>query len=181
MEVSVPKISLSGVALLILLLFGSSALAAEEGADVFAAWGPLEVRGEDRPRFDVAAGAFDFGKEDVAALRWEGRGGRKLGFVGPAAGVLATLDSSVYGYVGVFADLAVHRLVLTPLFGVGLYHDGGGKDLGGTLEFRSALTIAWEMESGARTGVQFAHISNADLHDENPGANELLLSFSIPF
>lgn len=168
------------VLLLILVLLGGIATAGHAQAETFASgsWG--EVLGADRDRLDLAAGVFDIQEDRTAALRLEARSGRKLGFVGLAAGGLATTEGGLFGYAGVYADIAVRHLVFTPLLAAGAYRRGSGKDLGGTLQFRSALTVAFRLNGGSRFGVQFAHISNADLHHDNPGQNDLLLSCSFP-
>jgi hypothetical protein len=63
----------------------------------------------------------------------------------------------------------------------GYYGYGGGKYLGGTFQFRSVIVGAYQFDILYRLGLQVAHISNADLHDFNPGEEEIFLTFSLPF
>ncbi len=145
--------------------------------------GPVEVLGDSADLLSIGLGGFniDNGRSSPAG-RLEWRFGRKLFFVGPALGVLANLDGGVFGYGGLYADvLFFRRLVFTPLLAAGGYHEGGSKDLGGTFQFRSALELAWRRDDGIRVGVQYAHISNANIYDRNPGEEDLFLTFAFPF
>ena len=67
-----------------------------------------------------------------------------------------------------------------PSIAAGLYEDGSGKDLGGALEFRSAVTFGYRFESGWRAGLFYAHISNASTGRDNPGADTIGISISVP-
>jgi hypothetical protein len=87
----------------------------------------------------------------------------------------------VYGYAGGYADIALDRFIVTPLAAVGAYSRGSSQDLGGVFQFRLSLEAAYQLDSGSRIGVKFAHISNAGIDDRNPGENELLATYSIPF
>lgn len=69
----------------------------------------------------------------------------------------------------------------TPFLGLGGYSEGDDTDLGGVFQFRASLNLAYQFHDGSRFGVRFAHISNAGIHDRNPGEEELLLTYSIPF
>ena len=104
-----------------------------------------------------------------------------LWIVKPWAGLEVTSDGAVYGLGGILADIALGPSVrLTPSLGVGAYHDGGGKDLGHTVEFRSQIELAYRFEGGPRLGLAFGHISNASLGDDNPGTEILTLYYMIP-
>lgn len=100
----------------------------------------------------------------------------------PTVGINSTDEGDVYGYGGVNWDipLADSGFYLTPNFMVGLYHQGGGKDLGGALEFRSGIEGSYEFSNGSRLGATFNHISNASIYDKNPGAEALLLVYQHP-
>jgi len=144
----------------------------------------VELRGTGPSYIDLAVGAFDALRESAghqsAAARIELRWGEKLVFVGPAVGVMANADGGVFGYAGVYADIAYGHFVVTPLAAAGAYQQGGSKDLGGTFQFRVGLGLAYEFQDRSRLGVRLDHISNASLHEHNPGEEELLLSYSIP-
>ncbi len=87
---------------------------------------------------------------------------------------------AMYGYGGLNLDFAIGKFYVTPNFMVGAYSRGDGKDLGGPLEFRSGLELSYEMENTHRVGVAFNHISNARIYTHNPGAETLLVNYSIP-
>lgn len=169
--------------LLLCLLFFAGSPARGEGRP-FARLGAVKVLGDTGDALELGGGVFNFDNGEAgssAAVKLEYRFGRKLGFVGPALGVVANGDSGLLGYGGLYGDIALGRLVLTPLFGVGAYHDGAGKDLGGTLEFRSSLGLYYLLPNQGRVGVSAAHVSNADLHDKNPGENDFFVSYVFSF
>ncbi len=89
---------------------------------------PLQVIADEPSYIDLAAGAFDIQGHRELPMAPEGRGefrfGRKLFYVGPAAGVLANTQGGVFGYAGFYADFAWDRFVLTPLGAIGAYHRG---------------------------------------------------------
>jgi hypothetical protein len=68
----------------------------------------------------------------------------------------------------------------TPVVAVGGYHQGGSKDLGGVFQFRVGLGLSYQFEDESRIGIRLDHISNAHTHQENPGEEEVLLTYSIP-
>ena len=63
-------------------------------------------------------------------------------------------------------------------FAAGAYERGNGKDLGHTLEFRSALDVSCQVREGFRVGMAVAHLSNAGLSETNPGVETLALTFA---
>lgn len=105
----------------------------------------------------------------------------KLWVFTPFIGVMGTTDSAVYGYAGIGMDVFFgRRVVLTPNFAVGAYHDGDGKNLGHTVEFRSGLELAYRFDDRSRLGIAVHHISNASLGDSNPGTESVVLTYAIP-
>ena len=71
-------------------------------------------------------------------------------------------------------------LRITPNFGVGIFHQTSGFELGLPLEFRSTLEISWRLPGGQRLGASFGHISNAGLGDHNPGTELLKVVLALP-
>jgi hypothetical protein len=98
----------------------------------------------------------------------------------PAVGAMATEQEAYYGWVGgaFFIPLGA-RWGLIPELGAGYYERGDGKDLGGSLEFRSGLEATYRPNDTVRVGVGFYHLSNAGLHEVNPGVNSLLLTIGF--
>ena len=141
------------------------------------------VAAEDDPQFlSFRTGAFDINDNDTTGLLGvEYRSDFKKFFLTPMAGGFVTAKGGLYGYGGVFVDLFLwRRLVLRPSFAVGAYADGNGKDLGGVLEFRSAIALAWRFDDRSRLGVEFSHLSNAGIYDTNPGTENLTVNYSVP-
>jgi lipid A 3-O-deacylase len=116
-----------------------------------------------------AAGAVDF------------RLGTKLLGIGPALGLLANVDGGLFGYGGLYFDLTFGHIVITPLGAVGGYRQGDSKDLGGVFQFRASITAAYQFENASRLVVQLGHISNAHIHEDNPGEEDAFLTYALAF
>ena len=146
---------------------------------------PAAAAGEDfrEPDFiTIGAGAFDLNDDHTAAeLDIQLRLNTRLWIFRPQVGLFVTSDAGYYAWGGLSTDIYFgRRWVLSPSFGIGGHHEGDGKDLGGTLEFRSALELAYRFDDASRLGLQFGHLSNASIYDSNPGENFLILNYSIP-
>jgi len=163
---------------LALLLTAATALPASETAEK-----GIHLLGDGPHYVNLAVGTFEgFDDQDNAfAGQLEGRFGRKFLGIGPLVGALSNSDGGVIAYAGIYLDLALGRFVLSPQTGFGAYEKGSSKDLGGTFEFISGLGLSYQFENRSRLGVRYEHISNANLHDANPGADILLLNYGIPF
>lgn len=149
---------------------------------MFLCWGVSAARAEDGPALAVSAGIFNVTKsvkdsEGGLELRLRPRGWNLV----PTWGVSGTEEGSVWLYGGVRRDLALAKgWFVTPGFAISVYEKGDGKDLGGVVEFRSSLELAYESGRGNRVGVTFYHLSNSGFYDRNPGSNSLILSVSFP-
>ena len=101
--------------------------------------------------------------------------------VRPMAGFSGTLDGGLYGYAGLHWDIAITpQWYISPNFAAGLYGEGDGKDLGGAIEFRSGIEVAYHMPNQHRVGLAFNHISNASIYSKNPGVEVLMATYSLP-
>jgi hypothetical protein len=130
----------------------------------------------------LGAGGFDVNDDETSgAFRAEYRSNIQLWIFEPIAGALANTDGGVFGYGGFQTDIYIgRRFVITPQATIGAYHEGSSKDLGGVFQFRTGGEIAYRFGNRARLGISFHHISNAGIYDDNPGTENLLLTFSIP-
>jgi lipid A 3-O-deacylase len=98
----------------------------------------------------------------------------------PVAGVMVTSKSLAYGYAGFRLNFpAGIRWVVTPGFAAGVFRQGNGRDLGGPVEFRSSIEVAYRLAGPSRLGVAFYHLSNAGLYSHNPGSESLVLSWAV--
>lgn len=174
---------LSTVALTLFLLFGFVGhTLASETEEVFGRLGAIKVLGDGPHHLAFGLGVFDMLDDDSSvAGAIEGRCGNKLGFIGPLAGIISNADGDFLGYAGLYADFAIGDLIISPQTGVGAYEHGDGNDLGGTLEFYSALTVSYRFEDRSQLGMRIGHISNFNLYDNNPGTDLLLLHYGIAF
>ncbi len=144
--------------------------------------GRLEVFGDGPDVLTLGAGAFDFAKTKPASAeaRIEYRVGRKVYFLGPSLGFFVNSDGGFYGYGAIYLDIQIERLVITPAAGLGGYHRGDSKGLGGDFLFHLALDFAHRFDDGQRLGVKVTHNSNAFIFKKNPGAESILLTYSVP-
>jgi hypothetical protein len=162
-----------------------SAPAAAADPEIVASWGDFALLGGGQSRAILGVGvfnAFQFDPDPVVAAAHAGyfHGGKLYG-IGPVAGVMANAEGGVFGFGGLYVDVRIgERWVATPFLGVGGYHQGGSRDLGGVLQFRPSFTVAYEFDGGLRVGLNYAHLSNAGLHDSNGSAEEFYLSLSVP-
>ncbi len=127
-------------------------------------------------------GMFDIRHQERSTqfgLEWHGDSFYK-NFL-PIAGGTLDMDGDSYGFGGVQYEYALNNTwTITPSFAIGLYHDGAGKDMGGPLEFRSSLGIDYRLDNASRLGLAMNHISNAGLYDRNPGAESVVITWSLP-
>lgn len=102
--------------------------------------------------------------------------------ISPIVGGFGTTDGSAYGYAGLNLNIEVwpNELYLIPNFAVGAYAEGDGKDLGGALEFRSGIELAYKFENQHMLGLALNHLSNAHIYDKNPGTEVLMITYSVP-
>jgi hypothetical protein len=61
----------------------------------------------------------------------------------------------------------------------GFYAQRDGPDLGGTLQFRSALGVGYEFDNGSSLTVSYDHRSNADTNPVNPGLETLSIRYGM--
>ena len=101
-----------------------------------------------------------------------------LGNVSPITGGFVTENSAVYVYTGIEWNVDMgEKILFTPSFAPGLYHEGDGKDLGHVLEFKSEVQFSYVASNNTSFGVSYNHVSNASLGDKNPGANSYMFNF----
>lgn len=155
------------------------------GALCALAWSGDTARVEaQEPAFlTFGAGAFAVFSDDDQAAQFElqYRPELKLWIFTPMVGANVSTDGTLYGYAGVSLDLFFgNRLVVRPSFAPGLYYEGDGRDLGGALEFRSALELAYRFDDRSRLGLELSHRSNANIYDRNPGEESLMLFYHFP-
>jgi lipid A 3-O-deacylase len=158
----------------------SAASADSVGTTAFAHLGPIVVHGNEADNLLLGAGLFDLRHDTSGAGTVEYRFGRKVFVVGFTLGLMANTEGGLFGYVGLYGDLSYKKLYITPQLAIGGYGEGSSADLGGVFEFRESLDLAYRFDNGHRLGIRLAHISNAYIHEDNPGEEELLLTYSYP-
>ncbi len=125
--------------------------------------------------FDVRRSGNAMGQiEYVFAADWSG--------FRPHAGLFFSTDSAAYVYGGIGHPFEINnKWSITPSLSVGYYNQGADKDLGYDVEFYTQLKLEYQLENQAKVGVGIGHISNAELGDDNPGAETAYLSYSINY
>ena len=128
-------------------------------------------------------GWYDVSQQDHDSLEYGGEYRFESVYRGlrPIVGVMANTDEAVYGYAGLHWDIAIMpQWYISPNFTAGAYSHGESKDLGGAIEFRSGVELAYEFTNRHRLGVAFNHRSNASIYDRNPGVETLMMTYSLP-
>lgn len=142
----------------------------------------------DPPHIALGAGAFDVtpsgshpDSRTAAEVRGEYRFGDVWWIIAPFIGVSGTSDGAFYGYGGFGFDINfTPNIVLTPTAAAGYFARGNGTNLGSWWEFRTGAELAWRFPDSSRIGVAVNHTSNAGLTKRNPGAQSVVLMYSIP-
>ena len=107
--------------------------------------------------------------------------GWKLWIFRPQAGVLMSFTGAFMVYGGlIWPASPVKWLVIQTGAAMGYYESGDGVNLGYPLEFRLSLSILYKFRNSAQLGMEFAHISNANLGPPNPGTESISFIFQFP-
>jgi len=108
--------------------------------------------------------------------------GQSYGPFATTIGASSTADGDLW--IGMGGKWTSRDIISGPFFlelslMPGLYAQGGGPDIGGALQFRSALGAGYEFDNGATLAVLFDHRSNADIQDRNPGLETLGIRYAF--
>jgi hypothetical protein len=107
--------------------------------------------------------------------------GCKLWVLRPQVGFLASFSGSYMVYAGLtYPAMPVKWLIIQTGAAMGYYESGEGLDLYYPFEFRLSLSILYRFRNFAQLGMEFAHISNANLGPPNPGTESLSVIFQFP-
>lgn len=102
--------------------------------------------------------------------------------VGPQVGLGVNADGGKLAHAGIFLDLRpFDRVVVWPGISVAAWDNDDSRDLGGTFQFMSEFYVGYRLPWQDLVGVSLQHVSNAGLHDENPGADILLATYTLSF
>lgn len=138
------------------------------------------------PLMSFGVGAFDMfdnvEQDQAMDFRAEYRFGEPLWYVvKPFIGLELTSDWGGGAFAGVVADWVIaDHWMIAPSFAVGLWGEGGGKDMGFPLEFRSQLEAGYRFDNDWRVTAAISHISNAEIGDENPGSEIGTVYLHVP-
>lgn len=157
----------------ILLTWAAGSLRAQQPIEIVPSLGQFEV--------------FDGGR--ASEVGWEARFAprrfrllpRFLPNAVPVSGAMANSQGTLYVYGGFRFNFPLgSRWTVTPSWAAGLYYPGGdgGKELGGVVEFRSGMELAYQLGWRSRIGLSLYHLSNGGLYEFNPGTESLILSYS---
>lgn len=162
--------------------FAALALAALLSVTSVSAHAQDSNAGEGLYHAKLGLGAFDISDDDKSMnFRGELHTNDLWWKLHPFVAVDVNSDGGVWGGVGLAADLDLtNKVVVTPSFAPGLYSDGDSKDLGGALEFRSGIEVAYKFQNAQRIGLELTHMSNADIYDENPGVETVSVNWHLP-
>ena len=108
----------------------------------------------------------------------------KKSFIRPLIGFLGTDQSAYYAYFGLTTDLYFFEckcILLSPSLAAGYYEDGDQIRMGHALEFKSGAELSYKFKNNVRVGVGAFHISNAGIGYRNPGSEQVVFKYHIPF
>lgn len=102
-------------------------------------------------------------------------GGKFLGFK-PLVGAFINTDKAAFGFAGFAMPFSWGKgaFEFEPSAGIGAFHKGDSQSLGGTFQFHLGLQFSARVTKSLRAGVGLTHVSNAGLHNKNPGTNILM-------
>lgn len=135
----------------------------------------------DKDLSSISLGLAGIGNETgLVESRFEYRFQKRFSIFSPLLGMMVFGDGSAYAFAGfnIFQRIA-KRIAVIPNFAAGGFHNGGKKNLGGALEFRSGIEIGYWFSEKLLAGIAFHHISNASLYRRNPGTETLSFIISI--
>ena len=148
-----------------------------------------------RDHLQLGLGYFDvFDQEDgalyasaiyrpgVRYLEFGARAGDIWQGIGPQVGVGLNSDGGKLAHAGLFLDIRpFDNVVVWPGTSVAAWDEGDSRDLGGTFQFMSELYVGYRLPWDDLVGVSLQHISNADIHDANPGGDTLMATYTLSF
>ncbi len=106
-------------------------------------------------------------------------------YVQPYAGAWATHEGSIMGYGGVQGLIPIgQRFEARPFVAIGVYDNGGGRELKSVALFHSGISLFYVAQSGWRFGATYTHQSHGEIlssDSENPGANNFLATVAVPW
>lgn len=152
------------------------------GLGVFTLFGSAPGNAQDRSdRLAFSVGSFDvLNSTRSGELGFEYRFGPRAFELRPVIGVAVNSDEGGYLLAGLRRDFDLDGgWVLTPHFGITLFDEGDGKDLGHAVEFRSGIELSYRIGDRSRLGLSFYHLSNAGLDETNPGSESLVVVYSF--
>ena len=139
-------------------------------------------------KWSLYTGTFDFSDEGakstlygVQYINLNSQYDSFLGNLYPVTGFFITVDNSKYIYTGFQTTYHKGSFNVTPSFTPGLYDKGNGKDLRHVLEFKTEIQISYNISKKSEIAFSYNHISNADLGENNPGANSYMFNYIKKF
>jgi hypothetical protein len=138
-----------------------------------------------RPSLAIVSGGFARTTEEILAEGGvELRSAPLVEGVSAMAGLTSVEGGAIYYYGGLRLPLVPfesERWLVTPSVAAGVYdtNDNDHIDLGGPVEFRSAIEFSYALNDWLRIGLYVAHLSNANLYDQNRGAETAGIALSL--
>tara|TARA_Y100000590_G_scaffold352236_1_gene404741 strand:- start:341 stop:841 length:501 start_codon:yes stop_codon:yes gene_type:complete len=139
-------------------------------------------------KWSIYTGTFDFSDEGAKStlfgIQHINENLYRESFIGklhPVTGFFFTVDNAKYIYTGFQTTYDKGSYKITPSFTPGLYDKGNGKDLRHVIEFKTEIQITYNITDKSELAFSYNHISNANLGDNNPGANSYMFNYIKKF
>jgi len=140
---------------------------------------------EAQSRFYLQGSQVLFQEDDIGREIYAGfDADRRFGPFQPTYGASVTSEGDFW--IGAGAKWTSERVLSGPFFFEaslmpGLFARDGGPNIGGALQFRSALGAGFNFNNGGTVTILFDHRSNADTRSLNPGLETFGIRYAIPF
>lgn len=98
----------------------------------------------------------------------------------PVVGFMINEDTDVYAYGGVEADYGIpFNFYISPSVAAGYYENNDGKDLGGSVIFKSGGSLKYKFKNDDVVSVGAYRLSNFNLNPINSSADVIQLNYEI--
>jgi hypothetical protein len=137
------------------------------------------------PRLSFQAGAVEFQENIIGSEVYLGYDTATA--YGPYQLTLgASLTDTGDSWIGAGAKWTSDSINTGPFFVEaslmpGIYTHGDGPDIGGSIQFRSAVGVGYEFDNGSTVTMSYDHRSNADTQTLNPGLETIAIRYAITF
>ncbi len=150
----------------------------------FQAWALQNNHDENGYAFSVKLGEIAIFDSHLNQTAWElelTRKGHNKWKIDTVMGLLWAEQNNKYLFWGLKRDWSLSpSWIFSTGLSTGLYDNSGNIDLGYTIQFKTELTLAYQLKNQHRLGFSLSHLSNSRLSELNPGTELLMVNYTAP-